>query len=193
MIKLGIKRRFIELLGNLAKETKVQCEEEVNSRAKVKSHKTRNNNKPVDQKSHIQKPGRQIFIGHRFSPNKSSDVFEKTSPRSCLGGNPHVEFSQLLVLGGFLQESYSTLARPRTTTSTEVPTADMLVMMSMIELESLFGPLFDEYFNRENQVVSKYSAVTTADASDKCQQQPNLTLSTSTLATYVTADGNFDL
>ncbi|GJW99543.1 retrovirus-related pol polyprotein from transposon TNT 1-94 [Tanacetum coccineum] len=64
---------------------------------------------------------------------------------------------------------------------------------SMIELESLFGPLFDEYFNGENQVVSKSSAVTTADASDKRQQQPDSTSSTSTLATTVTADGNFDL
>ncbi|GKF46340.1 hypothetical protein Tco_0136142, partial [Tanacetum coccineum] len=69
----------------------------------------------------------------------------------------------------------------------------MIVMTSMIELESLFGPLFDEYFNRENQVVSKSSAVTTADASDKRQQQPDSTLSTSTLGTTVTSDGNFDL
>ncbi|GJR63163.1 hypothetical protein Tco_1505325 [Tanacetum coccineum] len=55
---------------------------EVNSRAKIQSHKTRNSNKPVDQKSHTQKPSRQIFIGHRFSPNKTSAVYEKTSPRS---------------------------------------------------------------------------------------------------------------
>ncbi|GJV83065.1 hypothetical protein Tco_1522963 [Tanacetum coccineum] len=57
---------------------------EVNSRTKIQSHKTRNSNKPVDQKSHTQKPGRQIFIGHRFSPNKTSAVYEKTSPRSDL-------------------------------------------------------------------------------------------------------------
>ncbi|GKE71675.1 hypothetical protein Tco_1529747 [Tanacetum coccineum] len=69
----------------------------------------------------------------------------------------------------------------------------MIVMTSMIELESLFGPLFDEYFNGENQVVTKSSAVTTADASDKRQQQPDSTSSTSTPATTVTADGNFDL
>ncbi|GJY79324.1 hypothetical protein Tco_0485125 [Tanacetum coccineum] len=69
----------------------------------------------------------------------------------------------------------------------------MIVMTSMIELESLFAPLFDEYFNGENQVVSNSYAVTTADASDKRQQQPDSTLSTSTLATTVTADGNFDL
>ncbi|GKA70318.1 hypothetical protein Tco_0776382 [Tanacetum coccineum] len=36
---------------------------EVNSRAKVQSPKTRNNNKPVEPKSHTQKPGRQIAIG----------------------------------------------------------------------------------------------------------------------------------
>nr|GEV74955.1 hypothetical protein [Tanacetum cinerariifolium] len=49
------------------------------------------------------------------------------------------------------------------------------------------------YSNGENQVVSKSFAVTTADASDKRQQQQDSTSSTSTLATTVTADGNFDL
>ncbi|GJZ25949.1 hypothetical protein Tco_0570202 [Tanacetum coccineum] len=37
---------------------------EVNSHAKIKSHKIRNSNIPVDQKSHTQKPGRQIITGH---------------------------------------------------------------------------------------------------------------------------------
>ncbi|GKB00685.1 hypothetical protein Tco_0828678, partial [Tanacetum coccineum] len=49
------------------------------------------------------------------------------------------------------------------------------------------------YSNGENQVVSKTSAVTTADASDKRQQQQDSTSSSSTLATTITADGNFDL
>ncbi|GJS90413.1 hypothetical protein Tco_0773049 [Tanacetum coccineum] len=71
--------------------------------------------------------------------------------------------------------------------------ADMIVMMSMIQLESLFGPLFDEYFTGENLVVSKSFVVTTADASDKRQQQHDSTSSTSNLATSVTANGNFDL
>nr|GEY34245.1 hypothetical protein [Tanacetum cinerariifolium] len=62
--------------------------EEVNSRTKVQSHKTRIRNKPVDQKRHTQKPGRQIFRGHRFSPNKTSAVYEKTSPRSDLRWKP---------------------------------------------------------------------------------------------------------
>nr|GFA50156.1 hypothetical protein [Tanacetum cinerariifolium] len=47
--------------------------------------------------------------------------------------------------------------------------------------------------NGEHQVVSKSSAVTTADASDKHQQQQDLTSSTSNLATTITADGNFNL
>ncbi|GJU51206.1 hypothetical protein Tco_1220761 [Tanacetum coccineum] len=75
--------------------------------------------------------------------------------------------------------------------STEVHQAAETVTTSN-ELDLLFGPLFDEYFNGENQVVLKSSAVTTTDASNK-RQQPDSTSSTSTLATTVTANGNFDL
>nr|GEV14584.1 hypothetical protein [Tanacetum cinerariifolium] len=58
---------------------------EVNSRAKIQPNKTRNSNKPVDPTSHTQKPGRKIATVHRFSPNKSSPVHEKTNtPGSCL-------------------------------------------------------------------------------------------------------------
>ncbi|GJW06662.1 gag-pol polyprotein [Tanacetum coccineum] len=53
--------------------------------------------------------------------------------------------------------------------------------------------LLDELFNGENQVVSKPSDVTTADAFDKRQQQQDSTSSTSSLATTISADGNFDL
>nr|GEW62303.1 hypothetical protein [Tanacetum cinerariifolium] len=52
----------------------------VNSHAKIQSNKTKNSNKPVEQKSHVQKPVRKIFTKHRFSPNKTSAVYEKTSP-----------------------------------------------------------------------------------------------------------------
>ncbi|GKB19264.1 zinc finger, SWIM-type containing protein, partial [Tanacetum coccineum] len=61
----------------------------VDSRAKVQSPKTRNKNKTVEPKSHTQKPGRQIAIGQRFSPKKSSAVHEKpNTPRSCLRWKP---------------------------------------------------------------------------------------------------------
>ncbi|GKE15836.1 hypothetical protein Tco_1423413, partial [Tanacetum coccineum] len=200
---------------------------EVNSRAKIQSHKTRNTNKPIDQKSHTQKPSRQIFTRNRFSPNKTSAVYEKTSHRSDLRWKPTGRIFKSVGLWWIptsklfdsyiskddsepthdsnvdipnIHESKQTLdlsacisnnvkpdnLRPRSTTSTEAPTTNI------IELESLFSPLFDEYFNGENQVVSKSFAVTTADASDKRQQQPDSTSSTSTLATSVTADGNFD-
>ncbi|GJW81125.1 hypothetical protein Tco_0145100 [Tanacetum coccineum] len=69
----------------------------------------------------------------------------------------------------------------------------LIVIESMVELESIFGHLFDELSNGENQVVSKSSDVTTTDAFDKRQQQQDSTSSTSTLATAITADGNFDL
>ncbi|GKB80063.1 hypothetical protein Tco_0946958 [Tanacetum coccineum] len=61
---------------------------EVNPRAKIQLNKTTNRNKPVEQKSHTQKPVRQIFTRHIFSPNKSSTVYEKTSHRSCLRWKP---------------------------------------------------------------------------------------------------------
>ncbi|GKF58530.1 hypothetical protein Tco_0172067 [Tanacetum coccineum] len=72
---------------------------------------------------------------------------------------------------------------PRTTVSTEVHQAAETVTTSN-ELDLLFGPLFDEYFNGENQVVLKSSAVNTTDASNK-RQQPDSTSSTSTLAKTV--------
>nr|GEW82771.1 integrase, catalytic region, zinc finger, CCHC-type, peptidase aspartic, catalytic [Tanacetum cinerariifolium] len=49
---------------------------------------TRDRNKPIDQKSHTQIPGRQIFTGHKFSPNKTFAVYEKISPRSDLKWQP---------------------------------------------------------------------------------------------------------
>ncbi|GKF11463.1 hypothetical protein Tco_0049389, partial [Tanacetum coccineum] len=168
---------------------------------------------------------------HRFSPNKTSDVYEKTSPRSDLRWKPTGRIFKSVGLRWILigklfnsctskddskptlgsnvdisniHESKQTLDlsagtsinvqkfKPRTTMSTEVHQAAETVTTSN-ELDLLFGPLFDEYLNGENQVVLKSSAVTTADASDKRQQQPDSTSSTSTLATSVIADGNFDL
>ncbi|GJZ82859.1 hypothetical protein Tco_0648032 [Tanacetum coccineum] len=172
---------------------------EVNSHAKIQSHKTRNSNKPVDQKSHTQKSGRQIFTRHRFSPNKTFAVYKKTSPRSDLrkvdseplhGSN--IDIPNILECKQTLDVSAGTSINVQKEQSLDL-SVDTIVMTSMIELESLFGPFFDEYFNGENQVVSKSSAVTNADTSDKRQQKPDSTSSTLTLATTVTVDGNFDM
>ncbi|GJU19359.1 hypothetical protein Tco_1152701 [Tanacetum coccineum] len=59
--------------------------------------------------------------------------------------------------------------------------------------KSIRGHCSTDIINGENQVVSKSSDVTTADAFDKRQQQQDSTSSTSSLATTISADGNFDL
>ncbi|GJT40609.1 hypothetical protein Tco_0940474 [Tanacetum coccineum] len=170
---------------------------------------------------------------HRFSPNKTSAVYEKTSPRSDLRWKPtgrifksvglrwiptgklfdsctskvdsepphgsNVDIPNIHECKQTLDVSAGTSINVQkeqsldlSAVSTEVHQAAETVTTSN-ELDLLFGPLFDEYFNGENQVVLKSSAVTTTDASNKRQQQPDSTSSTSTLATTVTANGNFDL
>nr|GEU32995.1 hypothetical protein [Tanacetum cinerariifolium] len=187
------------------------------SYAKIQSHKTKNSNKPIDQKSHTQKPGRQIFKGHRFSPNKIYVVYEKTSPIFDLRWKPTGRIFNSVGLRwiptGKLFDYYTSKVDSKSPhgSNVDIPnihecqqTMDVSACTSInvqkeqrfdlsAELESLFSSSFDEYFSGENQVVSKSSAVTTADASDKRQQQPDSTSSTSTLATTVSADGNFDL
>ncbi|GKD27427.1 hypothetical protein Tco_1233641 [Tanacetum coccineum] len=134
---------------------------EVNSRAKIQSHKTRNSNKPVDQKSHTQKPGRQIFTGHRFSPNKTSAVYEKTSPRSDLRWKP---------------TDIPNIHECKQTLDVSACTSINVQKEQSLDLSAVYSVRF-----------------TIADASDKRQQQLDSTSSTSTLATTVTADGNFDV
>nr|GEV41215.1 hypothetical protein [Tanacetum cinerariifolium] len=60
-----------------------------------------------------------------------------------------------------------------------VPQAAATVTMSN-ELDFLISLMFDELLNGSTQVVSKSSAVTTADAPNQCQQQ-HITLSTTTI------------
>nr|GEY12391.1 hypothetical protein [Tanacetum cinerariifolium] len=48
------------------------------------------------------------------------------------------------------------------------------------ELDSLFSPMFDELLNGSTQVLSKSSAVTTAEAPNQCQQQNTTPLYTQT-------------
>ncbi|GJT57318.1 hypothetical protein Tco_0992372 [Tanacetum coccineum] len=180
---------------------------EVNSRAKSQSHKTSISKKPVEQKSHTQKPGRQIFTGHRFSPNKTFVVYEKISPRSDLRWKPTGRIFKSVGLRwiptGKLFYSCTSKDDSEPTHGSNVDihnihvskqTLDLSAGISinvqkeqsldlstdMIELESLFGPLFDEYFNGVNQVVSKSFVVTAADAPDQRQQQLESTSSTST-------------
>ncbi|GKD66249.1 hypothetical protein Tco_1308357, partial [Tanacetum coccineum] len=145
---------------------------------------------------------------HRFSPNKTSAMYEKTSPGSDLRWKPTGRIFKIVGLrwvptGKILASCTSKDdSEPTHGSNVDIPniheckqTLDIRACTSinLQKLESLFGPSFDKYFNIENQVVSKYSAVTTADASDKRQKQPDSSSSTTTLATTVSADRNFDL
>nr|GEZ34603.1 retrovirus-related Pol polyprotein from transposon TNT 1-94 [Tanacetum cinerariifolium] len=49
------------------------------------------------------------------------------------------------------------------------------------EMDLLFSSMFDELLNGSSQVVSKFSAVTTADAHNQCQQQHTTPLNTQTI------------
>ncbi|GJS54184.1 hypothetical protein Tco_0627546 [Tanacetum coccineum] len=153
-----------------------------------------------------------IFTRHRFSPNKTSAVYEKTSPRSDLRWKPTGRIFKSVGLRwiptGKLFDSCTSKddSEPTHGSNVDIPniheskqTLDLSAGTSInvqkeqgfdlsAELESLFGHLFNEYCNGVNQVVSKSSAATAANASVKRQQQPNSTSSTSTLATTVTAD-----
>ncbi|GJW40752.1 hypothetical protein Tco_0066597 [Tanacetum coccineum] len=127
---------------------------EVNSRAKVQSSKTRNNNKPVEPKNHTQKSGRQIAIGQRFSPKKSSAVWiptrkmftdntTKVDNEPPNGSNDDItnpyECDQTLnVSAGLVPQSPS-------------PTPN--VPPTKNDWDSLFCPMFDEYFNPSPSVV----------------------------------------
>ncbi|GJY37921.1 hypothetical protein Tco_0424285 [Tanacetum coccineum] len=193
--------------------------EEVNSRAKIQSHKTRNSNKPVDQKSHTQKPSRQIFtrhkifksVGLRWIPTgKSFDsCTSKVDSEPIHGSNvdiPNIhENKQTMNLSAdtsinvqkeqSLDLSAGTLCNVNKE-NLRVQASHHNVNKSSYDRYDRVGKsirsLFDEYFNGVNLVVSKSSVVTAADAPDKRQQQPDSISSTSTLATTVTADGNFD-
>ncbi|GJV60044.1 hypothetical protein Tco_1466144 [Tanacetum coccineum] len=226
---------------------------EVNSRAKIQSNKTTNSNKPVDQKSHTQKPSRQIFTGHRFSPNKTSAVYEKTSPRSDLRWKPTGRIFKSVGLRwiptGKLFDSCTSKvdSEPPHGSNVDIPhiheckqTLDVSAGTSInvqkeqsldlsagtlcnVNKENLRVWLLKRVIIHRNHCQSGFtdeeqnmpfkqngsilcttvstkfikqlrhsSAVTTTDVSNK-RQQPDSTSSTSTLATTVTADGNFDL
>ncbi|GKB88648.1 hypothetical protein Tco_0960920 [Tanacetum coccineum] len=112
-------------------------------------------------------------------------------------GQQHTKQPEIIVEGTSInvqkeQGKSQSMAAEKADISETIVKVDSQMMIQNNDLDLLFGPLFDEYFNGENQVVLKSSAVTTTDASNK-RQQPDSTSSTLTLATTVSANGNFDL
>ncbi|GJZ43727.1 hypothetical protein Tco_0590982 [Tanacetum coccineum] len=144
---------------------------EVNSRAKIQSQKTRNSNKPVDQKSHTQTPGRsdlkwkpteRIFksVGLRWIPIEKlfDSCISKVDSEPSHGSNVDI----------------SNIHECKQTLDVSAGTSINVQKEQSLDLSAVFRG-------------------STVDASDKRQQQPDSTSSTSTLATTVTADGNFAL
>ncbi|GJY13864.1 hypothetical protein Tco_0383173 [Tanacetum coccineum] len=170
---------------------------EVNSRANIQSNKTRNSNKPVEQKSHTQKLVRQIFTEHRFSPNKTFGVYEKTFPRHDLRWKPTGRFFKTVglrwILMGKILASCTSKDDNEPTRGSNVNIPNFHESKQSLDLSAgtSINVQKEQSFNLSS-VVSKSSVVTTDDTSDKRQQQPESTPSTLTLATTVTADGNSD-
>ncbi|GJV60518.1 hypothetical protein Tco_1466618 [Tanacetum coccineum] len=159
---------------------------EVNSHAKVQSHKTRISNKTIEPKSNTQKSGRQIFTVHRWIPTgkiftNSTTKVDSEPPNGSREDitNPYKCEQTLNVSAGV--EEQPQLAH------FDDPCHELLHEVSISQGSSSHS----WKVNGENQIVSKSSAVTATDASNKRQQQLDSTSSTSTLASSVSADGIF--
>nr|GEU35843.1 hypothetical protein [Tanacetum cinerariifolium] len=121
---------------------------EVNSRAKVSSNKTTNRNKLVEQISVAKKLERQIPKRHRnhgfkkFYSDKQAMTYDHNSSK--------------LKINDHSNESSSSKLVPKV-----VSLADKIAT-SQQELELLFSPMYEEYFNARNQtdMSSASSAVT---------------------------------
>ncbi|GJV07829.1 hypothetical protein Tco_1345485 [Tanacetum coccineum] len=137
---------------------------EVNSRAKVQFPKTRNKNKPIEPKSHTQKPSRQIAIGQRSSLNKSSSMHEKpNTPRSCLRW---ISTGKIFKLAGlrwiptgkmFIDSTTKVESEPPNGSNEDITNPykyDQTLNVSAETMRSYLQPLFDEYFNPPPCVVS---------------------------------------
>nr|GEZ83551.1 putative Gag-Pol polyprotein [Tanacetum cinerariifolium] len=141
---------------------------EVNSCAKVQSNKTTNRNKPVEQISVPNKKERQIPTGHRFSIQKTSVVQKKpVTSRSCLRWKPmgriFKRFGLRWVPTGRILKSSTTKVdnEPLNGSNADITnqyeceqtldvSADAHVPLQQ-ELDLLFGPLYDEFFNAEKE------------------------------------------
>ncbi|GJX37232.1 hypothetical protein Tco_0250535 [Tanacetum coccineum] len=124
---------------------------------------------------------KEIFTGHRFSPNKTSAVYEKTSPRSDLSvDSEHTTWVQNVDIPNIHECKQTLDVSAGKSQSMVAEKAD--ISETIVKVDSQMMIQKNDSF-----------AVTTTDASNKRQQQPDSTSSTSTLATTVTANGNFDL
>nr|GEV60401.1 hypothetical protein [Tanacetum cinerariifolium] len=118
---------------------------EVNSHVKIQSSKTRDSAKAFKPMSHTQKPSRKIVTVHRFSPNKSSDVHEKTNtPRSCLWWIPTSRIFNTIGLSSGLSLYEMTPTTISSGLMSNPLPSTPFVPPSRTDWDLLFKPLFDE-------------------------------------------------
>nr|GEX17455.1 hypothetical protein [Tanacetum cinerariifolium] len=143
-----------------------------------------NNRKPDGENlDKIKKKGDAcIFVGY-FSQSRDYSVFNKRT--RVIIETIHVNFDELPQIMSDYVSSDPVPQRQRTAlehdslspgpqSQENVPQAAGTITTSN-ELDLLFSLMFDELLNGSNQVVSKSSAVTTADAPNQCQQQQHTT------------------
>ncbi|GJR39032.1 hypothetical protein Tco_1214716 [Tanacetum coccineum] len=154
---------------------------EVNSRAKVQSPKTRNNNKPIEPKSQTQKPSRQMAIGQMFSLNKWTptgkmfiDSTTKVDSEPPNGSNEditnpyecnqalNVSASTLNLSAGLALQQHMASAdntsgpaaqRKERRLVPQPPSPTPNASPTKNDWDSLFCPMFDEYFNPSPSVI----------------------------------------
>nr|GEU97423.1 Gag-Pol polyprotein [Tanacetum cinerariifolium] len=207
-IKLAIRNAKSEVVCAMCKQCLITVNHDVcvlnyvngmNSRGKKQKENVSNQKK---HKAQVWKP-KNVGSKERLASPKPS------IPRSCLRWSPteRIFYLKGKIITSSESESQSNYSKgdnactsnPQEPISRRFPNLIFPVTGSQNWFHTLLIPLLSEYKpmdkedHRDNEFVSKSSAVTTADASDKHQQQQDSTSSTSTLATTITADGNFDL
>ncbi|GJW77173.1 retrovirus-related pol polyprotein from transposon TNT 1-94 [Tanacetum coccineum] len=172
----ALKNELRKLKGN---NCTTKFLKEVNSRAKVQSPKTRNGIKPVEKISNVNKPERWISKGYRLSPDRSSDMYEKTNtPRYFLRWKPTGRIFK--TVGLRLIPTGKLFASSTTNVDSEPPHGSNANISNLHECiqtldisagtlnldtgpalpptknywDLLFQPMFDEYFNPPASVVS---------------------------------------
>ncbi|GKB77915.1 retrovirus-related pol polyprotein from transposon TNT 1-94, partial [Tanacetum coccineum] len=146
-----------------------------------------------DHPTHVYRLKKDLYSlkqAHRawISLNKSFAVHEKpNTPRSCLRWKPT---ARIFKTAGLRWIPTGKMFTDSTTkVDNEPPNGSNEDITNPYECEQTLNV---SRVNGENQVVLKSSAVTAADASSKHRKQLDSTSSTSTLASTVSADGNFD-
>ncbi|GJW30619.1 hypothetical protein Tco_0047494 [Tanacetum coccineum] len=178
---------------------------EVNSHVKIQSLKSGNSIKLVGKKSNANKPERPIFKGHRLSRNKSSAMHEKTSPTSSLRWKPTGIIFKTVGLrwvptGKIFTDSTTKVdSKPPNGSNDDITNlyeCDQTLNISASTLnlsaavpptkndwDSLFQPMFDEYFkpppNVDHPVPALVPAASTSSPSSTIVDQDAPSTSTS--------------